>query len=196
MATTIRPRLLSETSTLRLWCVSSSARRFRRPVQVTLRHDWRKRGPVGETRGVGSRGPLACRKHAALRGTTRREAHEADVRWNVIENGLNAAPHEIGFVLEAGAAEIAEEGSSTTHDGALSETRSLMPRSPANTDECRHDLGQVLNPMIVNGQQHGGIARGIGQALYRACRLRPRDGAAFVTGSFMDYAMPHADLAT
>ena len=45
------------------------------------------------------------------------------------------------------------------------------------------DLGQVLNPMIVNGQQHGGVAQGIGQALYehavydqrfRAARHRQR----------------------
>jgi len=55
------------------------------------------------------------------------------------------------------------------------------------------DLGQVLNPMIVNGQQHGGVAQGIGQALYEHA-VYDRDSAQLVTGSFMDYAMPRADM--
>ena len=55
------------------------------------------------------------------------------------------------------------------------------------------DLGQVLNPMIVNGQQHGGVAQGIGQALYEHAVYDP-SSAQLVTGSFMDYAMPRADM--
>jgi carbon-monoxide dehydrogenase large subunit len=55
------------------------------------------------------------------------------------------------------------------------------------------DLGQVLNPMIVNGQQHGGVAQGIGQALYEHA-VYDRSTAQLVTGSFMDYAMPRADM--
>ena len=55
------------------------------------------------------------------------------------------------------------------------------------------DLGQVLNPMIVNGQQHGGVAQGIGQALYENLAY-DRDSAQLITGSFMDYAMPRADM--
>jgi carbon-monoxide dehydrogenase large subunit len=55
------------------------------------------------------------------------------------------------------------------------------------------DLGQVLNPMIVNGQQHGGVAQGIGQALYEHA-VYDRESAQLVTGSFMDYAMPRADM--
>jgi carbon-monoxide dehydrogenase large subunit len=55
------------------------------------------------------------------------------------------------------------------------------------------DLGQVLNPMIVNGQQHGGVAQGIGQALYENLTY-DRDSAQLVTGSFMDYVMPRADM--
>ena len=47
--------------------------------------------------------------------------------------------------------------------------------------------------MIVNGQQHGGVAQGIGQALYEHA-VYDRATAQLVTGSFMDYAMPHADL--
>jgi carbon-monoxide dehydrogenase large subunit len=55
------------------------------------------------------------------------------------------------------------------------------------------DLGHVLNPMIVNGQQHGGVAQGIGQALYEHA-IYERSTAQLVTGSFMDYTMPRADM--
>ena len=55
------------------------------------------------------------------------------------------------------------------------------------------DLGQVLNPMIVNGQQHGGVAQGIGQALYEHA-VYDKSSAQLVTGSFMDYVMPRADM--
>jgi aerobic carbon-monoxide dehydrogenase large subunit len=52
------------------------------------------------------------------------------------------------------------------------------------------DVGRVLNPMLVEGQIHGGIAQGIGQALLEEIRF-DADGQ-LVTGSFMDYAMPRA----
>jgi aerobic carbon-monoxide dehydrogenase large subunit len=53
------------------------------------------------------------------------------------------------------------------------------------------DFGVIINPMIVEGQIHGGIAQGIGQAL---CEGAVYDqGGQLVTGSFMDYAMPRAD---
>ncbi len=42
------------------------------------------------------------------------------------------------------------------------------------------DLGQVLNPMIVNGQQHGGVAQGIGQALYEHAVYAPSTVAQVV----------------
>jgi len=53
------------------------------------------------------------------------------------------------------------------------------------------DVGTVINPMIVHGQIHGGIAQGIGQALLERCAY-DRDGQP-VTGSFMDYGLPRAD---
>ncbi len=53
------------------------------------------------------------------------------------------------------------------------------------------DFGNVVNPMIVEGQVHGGIAQGIGQALLEGGRYN-EDGQ-LVTGSYMDYAMPRAD---
>jgi aerobic carbon-monoxide dehydrogenase large subunit len=52
------------------------------------------------------------------------------------------------------------------------------------------DFGTVINPMIVEGQVHGGIAQGVGQALLEGV-VYDKDGQ-LVTGSYMDYAMPHA----
>jgi carbon-monoxide dehydrogenase large subunit len=54
------------------------------------------------------------------------------------------------------------------------------------------DFGRVINPMIVEGQVQGGVAQGIGQALYEDCVYDP-DSGQLVTGSFMDYCMPRAD---
>ena len=53
------------------------------------------------------------------------------------------------------------------------------------------DFGIVINPMIVEGQVHGGIAQGVGQALCEGA-VYNKEGQ-LVTGSFMDYAMPRAD---
>jgi len=52
------------------------------------------------------------------------------------------------------------------------------------------DFGTIVNPMIVEGQVHGGIAQGIGQALLEGA-VYDKDGQ-LVTGSLMDYCMPHA----
>jgi carbon-monoxide dehydrogenase large subunit len=52
------------------------------------------------------------------------------------------------------------------------------------------DFGVVINPMIVEGQVHGGIAQGIGQALLEAARYDAQ--GQLVTATFMDYAMPRA----
>jgi aerobic carbon-monoxide dehydrogenase large subunit len=54
------------------------------------------------------------------------------------------------------------------------------------------DFGKIINPMIVEGQVHGGLTQGIGQALTENCRYDPESGQ-LVTGSFGDYAIPRAD---
>ena len=53
------------------------------------------------------------------------------------------------------------------------------------------DFGTIINPMIVSGQVHGGVAQGIGQALHEAC-VYDANGQ-LVTGTLMDYSMPRAD---
>ena len=54
------------------------------------------------------------------------------------------------------------------------------------------DFGNVINPMIVEGQVHGGLVQGIGQALLEGCRY-DKDSGQLLTGTYMDYCMPRAD---
>jgi carbon-monoxide dehydrogenase large subunit len=55
------------------------------------------------------------------------------------------------------------------------------------------DVGRIVNPMLVDGQTRGGIAQGVGQALLEDC-VYDRNSGQLLSGSFMDYAMPRADL--
>jgi aerobic carbon-monoxide dehydrogenase large subunit len=54
------------------------------------------------------------------------------------------------------------------------------------------DGGQAINPLILHGQVHGGVAQGVGQALMEALVWDP-GSAQMLSASFMDYAMPRAD---
>jgi carbon-monoxide dehydrogenase large subunit len=54
------------------------------------------------------------------------------------------------------------------------------------------DVGKAINPMIVRGQVHGGVAQGIGQAVFERTAYDPSSGQ-LLSGSFMDYALPRAD---
>jgi carbon-monoxide dehydrogenase large subunit len=56
---------------------------------------------------------------------------------------------------------------------------------------CVDDFGNLINPMIVEGQVHGGIVQGIGQALTEGC-VYDDDSGQLLTGSYMDYQMPRA----
>jgi len=54
------------------------------------------------------------------------------------------------------------------------------------------DFGRIINPMIVEGQVHGGVTQGIGQALFEQC-IYDEESGQLLTGSYMDYCMPRAD---
>jgi carbon-monoxide dehydrogenase large subunit len=58
---------------------------------------------------------------------------------------------------------------------------------------CVDDVGRCINPLIVDGQTHGAIVQGIGQAMWELVYLDPDSGQP-LTGSLMDYGMPRADL--
>jgi carbon-monoxide dehydrogenase large subunit len=51
-----------------------------------------------------------------------------------------------------------------------------------------HDAGKLINPFLVNGQIHGGVAQGIGAALYE--EIAYNDDGQLLSGSFMDYLLP------
>ena len=53
------------------------------------------------------------------------------------------------------------------------------------------DVGRAVNPLILHGQTHGGIAQGAGQALFEQCVYDAESGQ-LLSGSFTDYAMPRA----
>jgi carbon-monoxide dehydrogenase large subunit len=54
------------------------------------------------------------------------------------------------------------------------------------------DVGRCINPLIVHGQSHGGIAQGVGEALWEECAVDAGSGQP-LAGSFMDYGMPRSD---
>jgi len=68
------------------------------------------------------------------------------------------------------------------------ETGNVRLRDMFAADDC----GVIINPMIVEGQVHGGLAQGVGQALMEHV-VYDRDSGQLLSGSFMDYAMPRAD---
>jgi carbon-monoxide dehydrogenase large subunit len=108
----------------------------------------------------------------------------ANVAWNYpkgLEPGLEASAFfdPPNFVYPFGAHIAVVEVDAET--GAVKLERYIA------VDDC----GRVINPMIVEGQIHGGIVQGIGQALWEAAVYD--DNAQLLTGSMMDYALPKAD---
>ena len=55
-----------------------------------------------------------------------------------------------------------------------------------------NDFGRVVNPMLVDGQVHGGVAQGLGQAVFESC-VYDEESGQLLSGSFMDYCLPRAD---
>lgn len=139
------------------------------------------------------------------------EAHEEDIEYEGDRLGIKGAPDRFVSLQEViGAAYLAtdlpegvEPGLAATHFfeppnftfpfGAHlcvvdidPETGEPTLRRYVAVDDC----GNVINPMIVDGQLHGGIAQGVAQALYEEA-LYDRNGQ-LASGSLMDYALPKA----
>src|SRR5256884_6556966 len=55
------------------------------------------------------------------------------------------------------------------------------------------DCGRAVNPMILHGQTHGGIAAGVGQALWEECHYDEQTGQS-ASATFMEYVLPRADM--
>src|SRR6202030_2809188 len=71
------------------------------------------------------------------------------------------------------------------------------PMSPTGLAEIARysvvdDVGRCINPLIVHGQTHGGVAQGVGEAMWEECVVDPASGQP-LSGSFMDYGMPRSN---
>jgi carbon-monoxide dehydrogenase large subunit len=107
--------------------------------------------------------------------------------------GLEGLPAGIEPSLDAMAA-YSREASSFPNGCHACEVE-VDPETGA-TDVVRYvvvdDFGRIINPMIVEGQVQGGVAQGLGQALFEDVVYDPESGQ-LLSGSFMDYCMPRAD---
>ena len=141
------------------------------------------------------------------------EASDADVEFANGEFTVKGTDKKIPFAQVALTAYVPHNYPLETLEPGLNETAFYDPTNftfPAGTYICEvevepetgvvtidrftavDDFGTIINPMIVEGQVHGGLAQGIGQALLENCVYDP-DSGQLLTGSFMDYAMPRAD---
>jgi aerobic carbon-monoxide dehydrogenase large subunit len=125
------------------------------------------------------------------------DAHGSNRKLDFLELAAEAERLALPKELQGGLAVAAEN---EMHDpvfpnGAAAceveidpETGALQLTRYASVD----DVGRCINPLIVEGQTHGAIVQGVGEALWERIFLDPASGQP-LTGSFMDYAMPHAD---
>ena len=132
------------------------------------------------------------------------EAAESDITYGDGRFTVAGTDRALGLYEAAAAA---------TEDEALSADAEITTMLPTFPNGChvseveidpetgdvvlvRHagvdDVGRIINPLLVDGQTHGAIVQGVGQALSEDCVYDPASGQ-LLSGSFMDYAMPRAD---
>jgi carbon-monoxide dehydrogenase large subunit len=138
------------------------------------------------------------------------EASAADIEFSAGEFHVGGTDRKIGFAQVAGAAYVPHNYPLETLEPGLDESAFYDPPNFAFSNGVHvcevevdpetgaaevvsyhavDDIGTVINPMIVEGQVHGGLAQGIGQAL---AERTVYDAGQLVSGSFMDYALPRA----
>jgi carbon-monoxide dehydrogenase large subunit len=141
------------------------------------------------------------------------EASDADIEFSGGEFKVKGTDKKIPFGQVALTAYVPHNYPLDKLEPGLNETAFYDPANftfPAGTYICEvevdpatglvrvdrftavDDFGTIINPMIVEGQVHGGLVQGIGQALLENC-VYDRQSGQLLTGSFMDYAMPRAD---
>jgi len=140
------------------------------------------------------------------------EAAEGDVEFKDGTFSVKGTDKKMAFGEEALAAYVAHKFPTSEIEPGLKETSFHDPSNftfPAGCHICEveidpdtgvtqianwvavDDFGSVINPMIVEGQVHGGIVQGVGQALTEGC-VYDSDSGQLLTGSYMDYCMPRA----
>lgn len=141
------------------------------------------------------------------------EASDADIEFEDGQLRVIGTDKSIGFGEIAMAAYVPHNYPLDELEPGLEETAFYDPKNftfPAGCHICEveidpetgvvdivkfvaaDDFGLIVNPMIVEGQVHGGLTQGIGQALYEQCVYDPESGQ-LLTGSMMDYCLPKAD---
>lgn len=141
------------------------------------------------------------------------EASDADIEFENGRLGVAGTDRSVAFGEVAMAAYVPHNYPLDVLEPGLEETAFYDPKNftfPAGCHICEvevdpdtgkvdvvsfvaaDDFGRIINPMIVEGQVHGGVAQGIGQALYEQCVYEP-DSGQLLTGTLMDYCLPKAD---
>ena len=141
------------------------------------------------------------------------EASEADIEFENGELRVAGTDKSVGFGDVAMAAYVPHNYPLEVLEPGLEETAFYDPKNftfPSGCHICEveidpdtgfveivrfvaaDDFGRIINPMIVEGQVHGGLVQGIGQALYEQCVYDPESGQ-LLTGSLLDYCLPRAD---
>jgi len=139
------------------------------------------------------------------------EAAEADVEFTEGEFRISGTDKKLPFIKVVKAAHTAGKLPAHLSPG-LDETANFLSAASTYPNGCHiceleidpgtgdveitrytivDDFGRVINPLTLAGQVHGGTVQGIGQALYENC-VYDKSTGQLLTGSFMDYAVPHA----
>ena len=122
----------------------------------------------------------------------------ADGRFSVAGTDREATLYEVAGAAEGGELRIVADNEMHTPvfpNGCHVCELEIDPETGA-ADIVRYaavdDVGRAINPLIVDGQTHGGIVQGVGQAMWEVCVNDPESQQP-LAGSFMDYALPRAD---
>jgi carbon-monoxide dehydrogenase large subunit len=139
------------------------------------------------------------------------EAAEADVRFESGRYTIAGTDRSVGMSEVAAASFRAGPWSAEIGFG-LAERALYLPRGKTFANGCHvvevevdpetgrteilrytivDDMGRLLNPMLVLGQIHGGLAQGLGQAMSESCAYE-RETGQFLSATFMDYCLPRA----
>jgi carbon-monoxide dehydrogenase large subunit len=140
------------------------------------------------------------------------EASAADIEFSARRFRVKGTDRSVDLFEAARAAQRADAPESCRGplDG-LSDEDLPLPSFPYGTAVCEvevdaetgevevaryttvDDCGRAVNPMILHGQTHGGIAQGVGQALWEHCAYDAETGQ-LLSSTLMDYALPRADM--
>jgi aerobic carbon-monoxide dehydrogenase large subunit len=138
---------------------------------------------------------------------------EVDPEKVAFEKGHFTAPGRRSMSIFEIAKRLQDGGLPTQMGNSFTVTESIETRIPAYPTGCAicelevdpetgvvqiqnytsvDDVGQPINPLVVDGQVHGGIAQGVGQAMHEGIEIDEATGQV-LGASFMDYGIPHAD---